>query len=508
MNLARRPTRALAILGAALWVLVASNCSSEAPKAQPVGRVLVVGVDGLEWKVLGRLFAAGKCPNLAGLMQRGSFGRLLTLQPTLSPILWTTIATSKMPQEHEITGFTDADLRQFTSAQRRGRAVWNVADRFGLSSNVFGWWITWPVEPIRGVMVSGSSSSALVDANWKPTLLPGAPDQVHPPALESEVMSIAERAGALAEVQRLAREKVFGVIPDDVLGPVEQNLIRHTLWSVQSDATYHAIAKSLIRSHPADLNLVYLGGPDVSGHRFWRYYDPKPFRWPGNPEVDEQWKRASPESPPLAELLAKPEGDRMLSEVIPNYYQWVDELVGELIEAAGKDATVIVLSDHGMHASSTDKPNPKWLTGHHQDGIPGVIIAAGPGIARTKAWDAYAERGELATHASVLNVMPTLLALLGVQPARGAKNTAQLSLLEGRALANAALAPVDDYDEGFRAPAQIEVPAQMNEDFIKKFKDLGYLGLDDASTETSEVVDPKDAAPDTRSPVREDPPPR
>jgi hypothetical protein len=503
--------RRIHALAALLLCAFTSTCAptEPTPKPTPVARVLVVGVDGLEWKVLGRLFAQDKCPNLRGLMQRGSFGRLLTLQPTLSPILWTTIATAKMPQDHGILGFADSELRQFTSAQRRGPAVWNVADRFGLSTNVFGWWITWPVEAIRGVMVSGSSSSALVDANWKPTLLPGAPDQVHPKSLEPEVMGIAERAGALPQVQRLARDKVFGTIPDEVLGPVEKKLIRDTLWSIQSDATYFAIAKDMIRAHPADLNLVYLGGPDVSGHRFWRYYEPQAFQWPGNPDIDAQWKAALPNSPPLADLLAKPEGDRLLAGVIPRYYEWVDEMIGELIVAAGPDAAIVVLSDHGMHASSTDKPNDKFLTGHHQDGIPGVIIAAGPGIARQNGWQPFAERGEIATHGSVLNVMPTLLALLGVPPARGAQYPAQLSLLEGRARENAALAPVESYDTGFRPATQVAVPTQMNDEFLKRMQGLGYIGLDDASTEEPQLIDPKGAAPDTHSPIKDKPaPPR
>ncbi len=39
--------------------------------------MLVIGVDGLEWSVLRPLIAAGRCPNLRGLMERGAFGRLL-----------------------------------------------------------------------------------------------------------------------------------------------------------------------------------------------------------------------------------------------------------------------------------------------------------------------------------------------------------------------------------------------------------------------------------------------
>jgi hypothetical protein len=62
----------------------------------------MVGMDGLEWSVLRPLLQAGKCPNLASLMKRGSFGRLGTLSLTLSPVVWTTIATGKTPDRHRI----------------------------------------------------------------------------------------------------------------------------------------------------------------------------------------------------------------------------------------------------------------------------------------------------------------------------------------------------------------------------------------------------------------------
>ena len=239
--------------------LGATTCSGSKP--EPVARVVFIGADGLEWNVLRPLLRAGKCPNLRALMERGAFGHLSTLVPTLSPILWTSIATGKMPEEHGIHGFTDQDLKQYTSAQRKGRAVWNIASERGLSSDVFGWWITWPAEEIRGMMVSGSSSSALLDANWKPSLLPGLDHQVYPPDRASEVMSIADEAGAQDSVQKLAA-RIFGVDPQD-LGAVEKDLIQQTLWSIQADATFCAIAKRMMRAHPADLSMIYFGGTDV-----------------------------------------------------------------------------------------------------------------------------------------------------------------------------------------------------------------------------------------------------
>jgi len=430
--------------------------------------VLLVGIDGVEWNVLRPLIAQGRAPHLRALMERGSFGRLATMTPTLSPILWTTIATGRKPEEHGILGFTDADLRQYTSAQRRGRAVWNIADEYELPSDVFGWWITWPAEAIRGMMVSGSSSPALADANWKPALLPGEPGQVCPESLTAEVMAIAERAGSRAEIERLAREKVFGDLDESALGTVERRLIQETLWSIQSDATYFEIARRELREHPASLAMVYLGGPDVVGHRFWRYYEPGPFRWPDGPGFEG-----------LAGSFGGPAVAAKLAQVIPNYYAWVDEMLGSLVEAAGPDVAVIVCSDHGMHAFCTDTPNPRFISGHHLDGPPGVIVAAGPGIAHGGGLAGFLAGGEPPVTGNVLAITPTVLALLGIPRSREMSERGIESILEGRARKNVELEPVATHDLGFRAPSKVSVPDAMNRNFLDRFRALGYIGSEE-----------------------------
>jgi len=452
------------ILRALALLLLALACGS-CPAGRPAARVLFVGADGLEWRVLQPLLAQGKCPNLRALMERGAFGRLATMVPTLSPILWTTIATGKRPEQHGIRGFTDADLKQYTSSQRRVRALWNIAGRSELESDVCGWWITWPVEELRGRMVSGSSSSALADANWKPALIPGAPRQIWPLELEPEVMRIAGEAGALPEVQRLAREKVFGSFAEGELGEVEKLLMQQTLWSVQSDATYAAIAERLLREQPAALEMVYFGGTDVVSHRFWRYYEPQAFHWPDDPA--------------LAARMAKPQAWERLALAIPNYYEWFDEMLGRLVAAAGKDTTVIVCSDHGFHAHSTDKPNPLFVTGHHLDGPPGVFIAAGPGIARFGDVAHFVQQNELEECGAILDLAPTVLALLGIPRAADMPGRALAALLTEPARASATLAPVATHDTGFRAAREEDVPEEMRRNYIERYKQLGYIGSED-----------------------------
>ena len=78
------------------------------PISPPTKRkVLLVGWDAADWKVMTPLMEQGRMPNLAGLIERGVMGNLATLQPVLSPMLWTSIATGKRPFKHGILGFTE-----------------------------------------------------------------------------------------------------------------------------------------------------------------------------------------------------------------------------------------------------------------------------------------------------------------------------------------------------------------------------------------------------------------
>jgi predicted AlkP superfamily phosphohydrolase/phosphomutase len=70
-------------------------------------KVLLIGWDAADWKVIHELMDAGKMPTLQRMVNEGTMGNLRTLNPPLSPMLWTSIATGKRPYKHGIYGFTE-----------------------------------------------------------------------------------------------------------------------------------------------------------------------------------------------------------------------------------------------------------------------------------------------------------------------------------------------------------------------------------------------------------------
>ena len=94
---------------------------------RPAQRLLILGWDAADWQVIDPLLARGQMPNLAALLARGTRADLRTLEPKLSPILWSTIATGKTADKHGIHNFVEPNpsgegVRVSSSTTRRTRA--------------------------------------------------------------------------------------------------------------------------------------------------------------------------------------------------------------------------------------------------------------------------------------------------------------------------------------------------------------------------------------------------
>lgn len=132
-----------------------------------VRRIIFLGFDGLDPRITERLMAAGKLPNFSKLRASGSYHRLRTTFPPLSPVAWSTFATGVNPGKHNIFDFLNRDLRtcvpELSSARvtkkgaelrRRSEPFWSILGRFGVTSTILRVPITFPPEQFNGRLLS------------------------------------------------------------------------------------------------------------------------------------------------------------------------------------------------------------------------------------------------------------------------------------------------------------------------------------------------------------------
>src|SRR5271170_5706481 len=136
-------------------------------------KVLLIGWDAADWKIINPLMDQGLMPTLNDFINHGVMGNLATLRPILSPMLWNSIATGKRPDKHGILGFTELDphtggVRPVSSTSRKVKAIWNILTQRGYNAHVLGWFASHPAEPINGISVSDLFPSAIdrMDKEW------------------------------------------------------------------------------------------------------------------------------------------------------------------------------------------------------------------------------------------------------------------------------------------------------------------------------------------------------
>jgi len=460
------------------------------PASRPEAPILMVCVDGLEMSVLRPMLDRGELPNLARLAGRGVFGTLTTFAPAKSPVVWTTVATGKEARKHGIIDFIDeASGGPFTSNARRVKALWNIADDCGLSCNIIGYWNTWPAEEIDGRVVSQFSSKTQRQYQnmVKGSLFHDLDGATWPPECIDEIWPAVSEATSSERLLERVSIPVFGDLRGRSFSAEVEDLVKSSFWSFEADAGYHAAACELFEQNPADLNIVYYGGPDVIAHRFWRYRQPDFYSY----EIPEE------------EIAA-------FGAAIEKYYGLIDRMIGDLVGIFPDGTRILVLSDHGMHpdfADGTASGTKTNLSAHHLDGPPGILLAAGFGVrtdgfgvrtdgfgVRTDGFgvrtDGFglptagagggAERGgdssEPAALGSVYDIAPTVLYLLDIPVGRDMKLGKVLkNLLDPDQIGERAIEFVDSHDEGFRPPTPSLSSDDADREFRERMRKLGYL---------------------------------
>jgi predicted AlkP superfamily phosphohydrolase/phosphomutase len=121
--------------------------------------VVVIGLDGADWDLLDPWMEAG-LPNLRSFLSGAALGELTTVEPILSPVCWTSAVTGVNPGKHGIYDFQKEDpeggeLLIETATNRRALPIWMLLSDAGFRVAVLNVPMTYPPDPVRGVMASG-----------------------------------------------------------------------------------------------------------------------------------------------------------------------------------------------------------------------------------------------------------------------------------------------------------------------------------------------------------------
>lgn len=415
-----------------------------------MSKVLLIGWDAADWKVINPLMEEGLMPSLQSLVEEGVIGKLATLDPPLSPTLWTSIATGKRPYKHGIHGFTEPvpggkGIRPIYNTNRKCKAIWNILTQENKKCHIVGWWPSHPAEPINGTMISNFYQRAEV-REGKPWEMPKG--TVHP----------EDKASFYAKLRvhphELQASHIFPFVPElDKADQFNDKAINIISSNLAAAASLNCAATYIMEYEEWDFLAVYFDAIDHLSHGFMKFHPPKR------------------DHIPLQDY-------ELYKDVVNSIYRFHDMMLGRYLELIDEDTTVMLVSDHGFHPGSNRPASlPKEPTGPAIEHSPyGIIAMKGPGI----------KKDELVFGASLLDVTPTLLHIFGLPAANDMDGKVLIHAFENSEVINS----VESWElikgaDGRHKQDKIISTEEMEAE-LKQLIELGYI--DDPGNDTDQAV--------------------
>ncbi|MGH2776230.1 MAG: alkaline phosphatase family protein [Actinomycetota bacterium] len=273
-----------------------------------IQRSVVIGLDGVTWRILDPLIESGHMPRLASLRSRGAWGVLESTVPTYTPPAWTSAITGVNPGRHGIYGFIEGHAQNerhelVHSGRIEAPTIWEMARAQGLRAGVYNVPLTYPPRELDGWMVSGMMTPGWGErqrgfTSWDK----GSAD------LEARILKwVPDYAVDMsADWERDWRD---AALADRALTILQQR---------------YTVLDRLIQLDPPDLLFTVLETPDRLQHVYYRYLDP-------------------------ADPLYDTEAGRKLRPQVIACYEAMDRIVG-LLDDYADDGGALVCSDHGFTA--------------------------------------------------------------------------------------------------------------------------------------------------------------
>lgn len=218
--------------------------------------------------------------------------------PPVTAAAWTCFSTGKNPGKHGLVDFIYFPNHGYrvtiaNSTTRNAATIWNLLSERDLRVGVVSVPMTYPPEQVNGVMVTDMMTP---NANVQYT---------YPPELKQELLN---------NVGPFVITPGEGENPSEPLAYLEQ--VRK---DVKGSADY---ALYLLKKEPYSFFMYVFGITDILQHQFWNLLAAEP-------------KNLS-------------ETDRAIRAQVIAIFQQVDDGVGEMLNYADEQTTVVLMSDHGF----------------------------------------------------------------------------------------------------------------------------------------------------------------
>jgi predicted AlkP superfamily phosphohydrolase/phosphomutase/Tfp pilus assembly protein PilF len=388
------------------------------------GRVAIFAIDGADWELISELSADGRIPNIRALAQGGTTASLQTIQPTVSPMVWTSVATGLPPDRHGVIEFT-SEKRPVDASDRRSPGLWDIAEAFGRQSVVVNWWTSWPPR-MDGPVTFG-------------TPVTSTPNAIDPAEYRARVASqvVDPQTVGYGQVGRFLN--ITATEFDEAVargGPADPaNVFRDVLAKTWTD---HRVAISLYQQREPTVLMMGYDGTDTVNHLFGPYH------------------------PPYREGISQTQYRRYWPAVA-NYYSEIDRLIGEWMKVLTDDTTVIIVSAHGFRwGEKRPRVSPVGRSALADHRNPGVFIAYGNHVAPNRGNHVI----------SLYDVVPTVLSLLGLP--KSVEMPGKQAEWVFRDIAPVTSVRVISYDEFFagRPASTAAVDAQR---YTQRLQAIGHL---------------------------------
>jgi predicted AlkP superfamily phosphohydrolase/phosphomutase len=265
------------------------------------GKVLVIGLDGVPFRIIKNFIKMDVTPFLGQLSEQGMMREMRSTIPPVSSVAWTTLITGVNPGKHGIYGFMERkpdsyDIYFTNSTHIKAPTIWDILGEHGKRTIAVNIPQTYPARPLNGMLISGFVALDLEKGVYPPSLYP----------------QLKEMDYRIDVDYREAAEKKDEFFKD----------LFYTL-DKRGDAILH-----LLKKKEWDLFIATFTGTDRLHHYFWHDF------------VDS--------------------GSAYHQRFL-DYYRALDRIIKKIVTAAGKEVRLLITADHGFTLIEQELYPNTWL---------------------------------------------------------------------------------------------------------------------------------------------------